>query len=57
MEDTRIPKMIPKTKTKGRLGIGGPELRRLDGVQADKISLRIRRWRLKAQDRKNGRWF
>lgn len=34
-EDTRIPEMIPKTKPEDRRGVGGPELRRLGGVQAD----------------------
>jgi hypothetical protein len=48
MEDTRIPKMIFNTKPEGRHGVGRPKLRWLDDVE----TLGIKRWRLKARDRK-----
>jgi hypothetical protein len=54
MEDTGIPKMIFNTKPEGRRGVGRPKLRWLDDVETDIKTLRIKRWRLKAQDR-NGR--
>jgi hypothetical protein len=52
MEGARIPKEIFNTKPEGRRGVGRPELRRLDDVEADIKSLGIKGWRLKAQDRK-----
>jgi hypothetical protein len=52
MEGTRIPKMIFNTKPEGRRGVGRPELRWLDDVEADVKTLVIQRWRLKARDGK-----
>jgi hypothetical protein len=52
MEDTRIPKMAFNTTPEGRRGVGRPKLRWLDGVKADIKTLGIKRWRLKAQNRK-----
>jgi hypothetical protein len=52
MEDTQIPKMIFNTKREARRGVGRPELRWLDDVEADVETLGIKNWRLKAQDRK-----
>jgi hypothetical protein len=52
MEDTRIPKMIFNTKPEGKCGVGRPKLRRLDDVEADVETLGIKRWRLKAEVRK-----
>jgi hypothetical protein len=49
-----IPKMILNTKPEGRRGDGRFELRWLDDTEADTKPLGVRRWELKAQDRKNG---
>jgi hypothetical protein len=52
MEDIRILEMILNSEPEGRRGVGRPKLRWLDDVQADIKTLGIKRWRLKAQDRK-----
>jgi hypothetical protein len=52
MGDTRIPEMIFSTKPDGRRGDGRPKLRLSHDVEAHIETLRIKRWRLKTQDRK-----
>jgi hypothetical protein len=52
MEDTRLPNMIFNAKPEGRRGVGRPRLRWLDDVEADIKALGVKRWRIKAQDRK-----
>jgi hypothetical protein len=52
MEDARLPKMVFNTKPEGRHGVGRPRLRWLDDVEADIKALGVKRWRIKAQDRK-----
>jgi hypothetical protein len=51
-EDTQIPKTIINTKLEVRCGAGGLKVRWLNDVEADIKTLGIKRWRLKAQDRK-----
>jgi hypothetical protein len=52
MEDTCLPKMVSNTKPEGRHGVGRPRLRWLDNVEADIKDLGVKRWKIKAQDRK-----
>jgi hypothetical protein len=52
MEDTHLPKMVFKAKPEGRCGVGRPRLTWLDDVEADIKALGVKRWRIKAQDRK-----
>jgi hypothetical protein len=52
MEDTHLPKMVFNAKPEGRWGVGRPRLRWLDDVEADIKALDVKRWRIKAQDRK-----
>jgi hypothetical protein len=53
MEDTRLPKMVLNAKPEGRREVERPRLRWLDDVEADiKKALGVKRWRIKAQDRK-----
>jgi hypothetical protein len=51
MEDTRLLKMVFNAKPEGRRGVERPRLRWLDDV-ADIKALGVKRWRIKAQDRK-----
>jgi hypothetical protein len=43
MEDTRLPKMVFKTKPEGRRGVRRPRLRWLDDVEADIKALGVKR--------------
>jgi hypothetical protein len=52
MEDTRLPRMVFNAKPEGRRGVGRPRLRWLDDVEADIKTLGVKRWRIKAQGRK-----
>jgi hypothetical protein len=52
MEDTRLPNMVFNAKPEGRRGVGRPRLRWLDDFEADINALGIKRWRIRAQDRK-----
>jgi hypothetical protein len=44
--------MVFNAKPDGRRGVGRPRLRWLDDVAADIEALGVKRWRIKAQDRK-----
>jgi hypothetical protein len=52
MEDTYLPKMIFNAKKEGRRRVGRPRLRWLGDVETDIKALGVKRWRTKAQDRK-----
>jgi hypothetical protein len=52
MEDTYTQKKMFNTKLEGRCGVARPKVRWLGDVEADIKTLGIKRWRLKAQDRK-----
>jgi hypothetical protein len=52
MEDTRLPKMVFNAKPEGRRGVERPRLRWLVDVEADIKALGIKRWRIRAQNRK-----
>jgi hypothetical protein len=52
MEDTCLPKIIFNAKPESRCGVGRTRLRWLDDVEADIKALSVKRWRIKAQDRK-----
>jgi hypothetical protein len=52
MEDTHPSKMVFNAKPEGRREVERPRLRWLDDVEADIKSLGVKRWRIKAQDRK-----
>jgi hypothetical protein len=44
--------MLLNTKPEGKCGVGRSKLKWLDDPEADIKTLAIKRWRLKAQDRK-----
>jgi hypothetical protein len=44
--------MLFNTKSENRCGFGRPRLRWLDDVEADVKIMGIKRWRIKAQNRK-----
>jgi hypothetical protein len=52
MEDTSLPEMVFNAKPEGRRGVGRPRLRWLDDVEADIKAMGIKRWIIRAQDRK-----
>jgi hypothetical protein len=52
MEYNRLPKMVFNAKPEGRRAVNRPRLRWLDDVEADIKALGIKRWRIRAQDRK-----
>jgi hypothetical protein len=52
MEDTHLPKMVFNAKPEGRRGVRRLRLRWLDDVEADITTLGVKKWRIKAQDRK-----
>jgi hypothetical protein len=52
MDDTRLPRKVFNAKPEGRCEDGRPRLRWLDDVEADIKALGVKRWRIKAQDRK-----
>jgi hypothetical protein len=52
MEDTHLPKMVFNGIPEGTRGVGKPRLRWLDDVKADIKALGVKRWRIKAQDRR-----
>jgi hypothetical protein len=52
MEDTCLPKMVFNAKPEGRRRVGRPRMRWLDNVEADIKVLGVKRWRIRAQDRK-----
>jgi hypothetical protein len=52
MEDTCLPKMIFNAKPEGRRRVGRPRMRWLHDVEADIKVLGVKRWRIRAQDRK-----
>jgi hypothetical protein len=52
MEDTRLPKTVFDAKREGRRGVGRPRLRWLDDAETDIKAIGVKRWRVKAQDRK-----
>jgi hypothetical protein len=45
-------KMVFNAKPESRRGVGRPRLRWLDNIEADIKALGVKRWRIKAQDRK-----
>jgi hypothetical protein len=52
MEDTSLPKTVFNAKPDGRREISRSRLRWLDDAEADINALGVKRWRIKAQDRK-----
>jgi hypothetical protein len=55
MSEWNIPayqKKVFNAKPEGRRGVGRPRLRWLNDVEADIKALGVKRWRIKAQDRK-----
>jgi hypothetical protein len=44
--------MVFNAKPEGRRGVGRPKLRWLDDVEADIKELGVKRWRMKAQERR-----
>jgi hypothetical protein len=48
----KISKIVFNAKPEGRRGVIRPRLRWLDDVKTDMKALGVKRWRIKAQDRK-----
>jgi hypothetical protein len=52
MKDTCLSKIVFNAKPEARHGVGRPRLRWLDDVEADIKAVGVKRWRIKAQDRR-----
>jgi hypothetical protein len=52
MEDTRLPEGVFNAKPEDRRSVGRSRLKWLEDVDADIKALGVKRWRIKAQDRK-----
>jgi hypothetical protein len=52
MEDAYLSKTVFNAKPEGRRGVGRPRLRWLDDVEADMKAQGVKRWRIKAQNKK-----
>jgi hypothetical protein len=52
MGDTHLPKIVFNAKPEGRRAVERARLRWLDDVEADIKAVGVKRWRIKAQDRK-----
>ena len=51
IDEGRAPSKLFRNDPEGRRGVGRPKSRRIDGVQQDLRTLKIRNWKTYAQDR------